>query len=451
MPKEIQEVNPQIFDGWFSQDRYRPALEKFEAARVLHPELRRQRYEHLMYVSDLHGDPLLEVLPNLKRFAQEAPSHVFFLGDVVGTTDLNALQALFYNHVVNPAKVAFVKQTPDTQLLEAVVERPAHEEFTRFTLRDGFKRLRKFELNLAGMPPREIEEALSSLTDDEIISEVKRYAKYVHYGHYASNLPEAARERLAQGLEDNAKQLLETIGEFEKQGSEVHLIEGNWDARTPIDFEANENAVIPLLPEHRPFYAARFFKDNGVNFKTDISYVDTETSFHVLLPFDQIIQLSRVSGGEALGIIDIDRIEEAKRSGKTVVVLAHGEPNWRIHNLKDPKEPAQEHQQVVEGLSTALSLIAPDEIVHGHIHDVFIDEKGEPRKLNDRYLLRITNMGELELVETARQEDGTSIVVSFIPWKKVGDTLIEKGQTAKKIAGTAGRRGDEGRVPVQIR
>ena len=239
---------------------------------------------------------------------------------------------------------------------------------------------------------------MGQLTDHDIAEEIRRYSKYVHYGHYASNLPIEAKQALADGLEENARKVLEPIKAMQTKGTKVAMIEGNWDARTPIDFIPGVTTAEPLPLEQRLFRAKEFFEKNGVLFYNTLTTLDTETTLQILMPFDAITSFDNTKP-ETIEEIKT-AVEWARKDNKSVVIVSHGQPNWRIHNLTvDNPQPTGEHSQIVNGLTKAIAGFRPDEIVYGHLHDVLTDENATKLDPNTKYALKVTDDGQVELVE----------------------------------------------------
>ena len=120
------------------------------------------------------------------------------------------------------------------------------------------------------------------------------------------------------------------------------MIEGNWDARTPIDFIPGVTTAEPLPLEQRLFRAKEFFEKNGVLFYNTLTTLDTETTLQILMPFDAITSFDNTKP-ETIEEIKT-AVEWARKDNKSVVIVSHGQPNWRIHNLTvDNPQPTGEH------------------------------------------------------------------------------------------------------------
>lgn len=414
--------------------------EQIRTAGVEDPEklatLQRRYKETIAYVGDLHGGDE-DLFKRLSEMTDKPPAYLIFEGDMMGTKNFEDLQRLFYNYLNNHSRNELLRQDPeatDEAILTYSGTKPPEDGFN---LKKGFLKIRTFELQLEGKSDEEIQKVLDSMPDHEIAEEIRRYAKFVHYGHYASNLPENARKNLASGLESNAQRLVNILTPIMKKGTRVFMLEGNWDARAPIDFKSGEPTAIPLPPEQRLFNVGKFFKEKGVNFLTNAQTLETKTSLHVLFPFDSLVGFPNLSKEEKDKIRQA--VEAAKKENKTIIVVAHGEPNWQIHNItvKDAR-PGGEHAQVIQGLEEALGMILPDEIIYGHMHDPLIDEQKNKQDVNTKYALRIRD-GKTELVDDPSKIDQSSIVASYIQLRRIAQASVPI-DNARRISGFGGRR-----------
>ncbi len=351
----------------------------------------------ILYIGDIHG-PDQSLLDGLVEAAKCAPEALIFIGDVVGSRHLVELQRLFYDWLNNHSMNGLFRISPqatDEEILSYTGSTPPEPAFT---LKNGFLKLRRYELMLAGHQPEEIAAVISTLSDRDIAAEIRGYAKYVHYGHYVSNLSNQVRENLASGLRESARRLLTSIKMMQERGTQIAIMEGNWDARTPIDYVPGIPAAVPLPVEQRPFHAKRFFQEHGVNLYSSLATLETTGTLQVLLPFDALINFARLPGSQ---LEEVDQqVMKARGLGKCVIVVAHGEPNWQIHHLLDKQaEPTGEHVRIIEGLTKALGRIAPDEVVYGHMHTPLVDGEGKQRHINCKYLLEIRDDGTVELAK----------------------------------------------------
>lgn len=401
-------------------------------------EIDKKYKETIAYVSDIHGGDQ-DLFYRLAEMAKDPPEVAIFEGDIIGTKSFEDLQRFFYNYLNNHSRNEILKQNPDAtdeDILSYGGTKPPEEGFN---LRIGFLKLREYELGLAGNTSEEIASQLGQLTNHDIAEEIRRYAKYVHYGHYASNLPTEAKQALADGLEENARKVLEPIKVMQAKGTKVAMIEGNWDARAPIDFVPQIPTAEPLPVEQRLFRAKEFFERNGVLFYNTLTTLDTETTLQILMPFDAITSFGSMQP-EKIDEIKT-AIEWARRDKKSVVIVSHGQPNWRIHNLTvENPTPTGEHAQVVGGLTKAVAEFRPDEVVYGHLHDVLTDENATKLDPNTKYALKIAEDGQVELVERQDEFSEDQTVASHMQFRRTGELKVPKKDLKRKVAGFGGNR-----------
>ena len=401
-------------------------------------EIQKRYKETVVYVGDVHGEDKA-LTDQLERLSSNPPQYLIFEGDIIGTKKFEDLQRLFYNYLNNHSRNEILKQNPDatdSEILDYTGTKPPEEGFT---LRKGFLKTRESELKLAGKSEAEIEIELTNLPDHDIAQQIRKYAKYVHYGHYASNLPEDAKKALAGGLEENARTLIETVKPLVEKGTRVIMLQGNWDARAPIDFIPGQETATPLPEEQRLFNAKTFFEQNGVAFYRTASTLETDTTLQVLLPFDALVNFPNMDDSEKEKLKR--EVETAREKNKSVIVVAHGEPNWQIHNMtiKDAS-PAGEHAQIIKGFSQALGLFLPDEIVYGHMHDPITDEDKNKVSEDTKYALQVDSSGDVTLISDPKKFNSESMLASYVPMRRLARTEVSRKDTQRKVEGFGGRR-----------
>ena len=387
--------------------------------------------ETIGYVGCIHGgdEQFIKMLWDMTKIPM---AHLIFLGDFIGTKSFEELQRLFYNYVNNHSKNELLKDNPnatDEQILKYIGTKPPEPGLT---LKEGFLRLRAYELSLEGFPEKEIKKKLNSLKDTEIADEIRRYADFVHYGHYASNLPQKAKQTLASGLKDNAEKILEPVKTMMEKGTKVVMLEGNWDARAPIDFVPGEKTAVPLSKKDRLFLVADYMAEKGISFLSELTTLETKTTFQILAPFDAIINVPKTDLTSFK-----KKVEKARQANKQIVLAGHGEPNWKIHNLTvvDPV-PKGEHAQLIEGYTTLITQLSPDQIVYDHMHDRIVNEKKEI--VDDwKYVLEVSG-GIVYLVEDPERigENSNQIIANYIPFREAAifkNRVQHVGQIEVKI------------------
>lgn len=402
-------------------------------------EVEKKYKENIVYVGCVHGGDE-KFMERLWEIAADPPDYLICMGDLIGTRTFEELQRRFYNYVNNHSKNELFKVKPDAtdeEILNYVGSNPPEPGLT---LKEGYKHLFRYEQELLGFSQEEIEEKVNSLIDQQIAQEIRRLAKFVHYGHYASNLPEKTKEKLASGLRENAQKILEVAKAIQEKGTRVYMIEGNWDARAPIDFVPGEPEAIPLSKEKRLFNPVDFVNREGVPFYDKLTTLETETTFQILAPFDGIIGAPQMSE-EDLGNLK-KLVEKARNAKKTVVFVGHGEPNWQIHNLFfKGAQPRGEHQQLIEGYQRLLPKILPDEIIYDHMHDLILNEERKPVDPNFKYLVEVID-GEIRLMEEAERigQGEKQALATYVPFRETAILKTQKKERARKIEGLGGKR-----------
>jgi predicted phosphodiesterase len=414
-------------------------------------------HERIIVVSDLHGakPEVLARLNAIPRSGEQKPAAVILGGDVVGNPDLEELQKLFYNGVINHARAA-LSANPSIAATELVnyVGASAPEGAT---LKEGFRALRHKEMELEGLSAGGLtgEKAqrrdvlLQKMDDDEsVASEIRRYTtEYVHYGHYASNLHPDAVKKLADGLRVNAAKLAEPLKKLQESGVQVVINEGNWDPSPPIAFRRGTSDAQRLTAAEQQgstgFSTQKFFEEQGIRYVTGMEVLETETTAMVLLPFDQLVKyadmdLDTIRENEKEKLANIQR---ARREGRQVIVVQHGEVMWEPHNLTDPNsQPKGEHARIIAGSGKINKILEPDEIVYGHFHGPFVNASGEEQAMNTKYAV-VFDAGSPVVIAPQDHAAGQS-VVSYMPLQRFATILVprEKEDNKRRIHGFGGQR-----------
>jgi hypothetical protein len=400
-------------------------------------EIQKRYKETITYVGDVHGGNQ-ELFDRLKELQENPPEYLIFNGDIMGTENFARLQFLFYEYLNNHSKnvLGTDPEISDQELLDSTGSNKNEEIFS---LKSGFIKVREFELELAGKSKDEIKEVINSLTDEKIADEIRRYSKYAHYGHYASNLPEAAKKNLAHGLEENAQKLVDLLLPLMSKGSQVIMLQGNWDARSPVDFVPGEEKAIPLPENERLFSPRKFFEERGIKFFDKMTTIETKTTLQILFPFDSLVNFPNMSREKRQQLIE--KVKKAREENKGIIAVGHGEPNFEIHNLHKPDNKSTgEHALVVKGFTEALSIILPDEIVYGHMHFPLNDKDSAEMDINTKYALALDNEGVPSLIENTSKFDKDSMLASYVPLGRIAEIQVPRFAKNKKIDGVGGQR-----------
>jgi Icc-related predicted phosphoesterase len=296
--------------------------------------------EASLVVSDIHGknEHLAKELLSLAE-SEKQPNMVIFLGDIVGTESLDKLQQLFYNGIFNPAKKLQKENSNATN--EEIL---SYQTENNQTILEGVNNLLTFLNNIAP----QIEP-----TDKSEL--VKAIASYTHFGHFCSNLPIEIRQYLQKDMEDNAKTWIDIMTKFTDKGTFVTVIEGNWDARTPLDFYSTKDKCQPLPEEERQFSFKKLLNslNSNVVYSDDTTVIETENKRFVLLPFDSAINAS-----------EIPQLNEDDE--RDVVLLSHTQIDWSA--IKGDTPMTKEGEIIQSNVRQIINQVKPEKAAHGHLH-----------------------------------------------------------------------------------
>ena len=295
--------------------------------------------ETSLIISDIHGkdERLAKKLLSLAE-SETQPNMVVFMGDIVGTESLDKLQKLFYNGIFNPTK-KLQKENPnmtDEQILSYQAE-------SGQTISEGIDNLLTFLNN--------IHPQIEPIDKAKLAREI---TNYTHFGHFCSNLPLEIRQYLAKDMENNARIWIDIMTRFTDKGTFVTVIEGNWDARTPLDFCPTKDKCQPLPEKERQFSFKRLLSslNDRVFYSQDTTTIETENKRFILLPFDSAINNS-----------EIPQSEEDK---KDTVLLSHAQIDWSA--IKGDTPMTKEGETIQTNMRKIIEQIKPNTAAHGHLH-----------------------------------------------------------------------------------
>lgn len=290
----------------------------------------------ILVVSDLHG----KVPEGLEVLSQSFNGPVIFLGDIVGTDLLGKLQKIFYDGFFNPLKKLLANTNPgETSILSYPAE-------NNQTIGEAYCCLTDF---LRQIGPFEVE------SPSDYVWSLRHY---VHFGHFVSNLPEGIRQGLQKDMEDNALKIINLMSNFTNRGQEVFMVEGNWDARTPLDFYSTEECL-PLPVGERSFYFKDFLKKQNpkVHYFSDIGQIKYHQHHFVFWPFDSAVINTTVP--------DSFKVKPDQDDGK-LILFSHGQADWFA--VKGNSPMTGEGSRIQETMATVIKDLKPNVIVHGHLH-----------------------------------------------------------------------------------
>ncbi len=411
--------------------------------------------ERVAYVGDIHGgnDAFYK---RLERMADNPPDLLILSGDIAGSLDYEELQRRFYNTLVNHTK-PFLKENPsDEELLsyrDVVGEDPlTHQKVHTDTMKEGFLGLRKKELSVAGKSPEEIESMMQSLDDATIASEIRRYSKYVHFGHYVSNLPEEVVKNLVAQLDEGVQTFVNAVRPLHEKGTQIIINRGNWDSATPTDFERGTEKPVRLPENERPFrvWDAIHAKDAALTMidgPVSVERSKRSRSLHVVVPFDSLVGLVGKDGQvreddlqNKFGELK-QKVDRARKKGKAVILVTHGQPDWEMHYLNyrsQPEEkrpqPNAENKAVIAGTKRLVAYVGPDELVYGHMHEQK-DENGDDIAPHVRYVLQVTKDGRsVDVVQSPEEFSKGDVVASLTPLQEIARSYIPAKRRLRGIS-----------------
>ena len=270
---------------------------------------------------------------------QDKPGTVFFTGDIVGTDLLERLHMLFYGGVYNPMK-KLLKDNPY----------PTNDEILNFkiiggTISTGVDNIVNF---------------LKKLDLEFRIKDKAKFAKkivrYDHFGHFCSNLPQKIRDKLKMDMSKNAEAVYQLMDDYTQKGWKVIIVEGNWDARTPLDWEFRQKCVATRL-ENRPFIFKHFIelrKNPNIYYFDTATTIETEDYIFSIWPFDAVIDVQQ----------QLPTITKDKRKR---IMISHTQINKDL--IKGETPITKETKKINRNMQVVIDLIKPDIIVHGHMDE----------------------------------------------------------------------------------
>lgn len=290
-----------------------------------------------LFVSDVHGFDK-NLIEQLKQIAKKNPPKiVFFLGDIIGTKLLDDLQNKFYA-IFNRMK--------------SLPQNASHKEIQ----------------SKVGINAQQLIDSLNQIypnfNNTSVVEMAISVSSYQHFGHFVSNLSPEIRQVLRKDLIVNANHMAETIRKFTRQGSRVVIIEGNWDARTPLDFQVNEECL-PIPINKRSFYFKKFveaMRNQRITFVSKHQSIETEDYIFQIISFDGTINYRP---GTFL----------KSSNNKPTVLVSHVQADWQAIKKNTPM--TSEGEQLSQKIQSVISDLKPKFMVHGHLHDILLNEQGQ--------------------------------------------------------------------------
>ena len=243
------------------------------------------------------------------------------------------------------------------------------------------------------------------------------YKEFEYFGHWAATLPRAARRKLLVSINLSVAKLTNAIQSIQKHGSKVILLEGNWDnpAISAVKLIAGNDLKKYVVVEKQ-------FTDNGLYFINHPYAFETKATVHILLPYISLLHFNDIRSDSLRDIAKI--VDEAKKAGKTIVMVGHAEANWKIHHLGANSPCTGERAIVISNFGRTISLFAPHEVIYPHQHTRMHDEKGNSVDVDAKYILTADRTGsEMRLVNRADNEgiSREEVIATYLPFGYIAE------------------------------
>lgn len=377
--------------------------------------------ERFAYVGCVHGadDRLSEQLVQLAE--TQPPDHLIFMGDLTGSLEMEELKRRFYNLVQNSSKPLLARNPDlaDEQLLNYSENPPPQEAAT---LRDGYKALYSYQLYLEGTSPDAIKENLAALPDTQIANAIRYISSLPYYGDFVAALSAQVRMGVLRSLESSARQILRTLDSFRERGTGITMVGGNWDLKY--------SGVYPIAGKDIPIFKTMdFFEKHGISCVEQLDVLETESAFHILIAYDALLDFESIPEAH-LNEIE-QRLIQARAQGKAIIMIGHGEPNWKMHTLHIPNPPPNPRDRdiTLRNFGRLISRFKPDQVAYPHQHNRIVDEMRNEIGLNVKYVLERNADGDgVHLVEDPGQigvcDDQT--LVTYVPLRHIAHGIFSR-------------------------
>ena len=293
-----------------------------------------------LFISDLHGrySPL-EYNLSLILKNQKAPEIIFFLGDIIGIESLDYIKRLFYDQIINPTKTLLSTSNNDISDIEILKNHINNEKNVADVSQELWSYL--YSSN----------ETLSVI---DIIVFIKGLLTYDDFGDFIRNIRYDARYRLQKIIEKNIDIWVSLMKKFIEKDSQIVVVEGNWDACSPLDHYASASSSF-LPVEKRSFSLKNYLqaKDKNVLYLQKGGTIETEKEIFLIWPFSSAI--------------NDDIPPEINRKDKKLILVSHAHVDWG--SIKGTLPINEEDQILQTNMQKLAKVIRPDYIVHGHLHD----------------------------------------------------------------------------------
>lgn len=238
----------------------------------------------------------------------------------------------------------------------------------------------------------------------------KELNKFEYFGNWAATLPKEKREELLISIKNSTERLIRLLGKIKEAGKKVFILEGNWD-----NPQISGMRAITGLDLLIPFSTHALLKNVGIKIIDTIYTVETKETLHIFLPYFVLLHWGEqdfVLQGETL-----HRVEKARHVGKTIILVAHAEANWKVHHLhlRNP-HAGGERRHVIHNFGKAIAYFHPDEVMYPHQHTRIHDGGGTLIPLDEQYILHITPDGNVVLKDDAQKMLKSDILIQYVPF-----------------------------------
>ncbi|MBI4021919.1 MAG: hypothetical protein HY372_01035 [Candidatus Andersenbacteria bacterium] len=386
--------------------------------------------ERFVYVGCVH-ETTNNIVERLSALVSNPPDYLIFGGDVTGSHELETFKRLFYNLVYNRARgeigigTEHEANITDTELLAYVGRTPP---CPGHTLQDGYEDLMRYQYTLQGSPAEEAQQQLSA---SEIAHGIRHIARdFTYYGPWVKTLSRPVREAVVRTMQTDAEKLLAAIQPLQQRDIKVIMLGGNWDnAQNTRDNMVGEDIEV--------FDTIPFFRQHGIEFFDAISCISTDKTVHIFIPYWELAR------GFSHDESTVTRLNNAMaqviygcREGKTIIVVAHAEPNWQAHNVSSAAEPTGDRQITIKALGACLALLQPDEIIYPHQHNLLRDADNIELPANTKYLIRPASNGVQLVCDKSQFSHTRNIIATYVPYQRLAAlTAPRTGNPRPKLFG----------------
>lgn len=400
--------------------------------------------ERFVYVGCVH-ETTDGLVGRLNALLSNPPDYLIFGGDVTGSRELETFKRLFYNHVYNRARGELGIGTPqeqpltDSELLAYIGPTPPCRGYS---LKDGYEDLMCYQYMLEGNSAEHAQQLAKQLSTNQIAEGIRHLARnFTYHGPWVKTLSHPVREAVVRTMKDDAEKLLAAIQPLQWQGTKVIMVGGNWDnaQNTRDNMVGGGVEVFDTIP---------FFRHHSIDFFDAIGHLHTDTAIHIFLPYWSLLDYVEADPRHPFDTEEqthrftraLHFLSGARLSNKAVIVVAHAEPNWQVHNLTSVTEPTGDRKKSISRLGELLVMLQPDEVIYAHQHNLLHDAIGRELPPNTKYILQCPtddNDTHLGLIpDTSRFGQPGQIIASYVPYQRLASLTIPlHGSRRPKIFG----------------